>query len=288
MNVIHLPKLDSLRSPQFWLLGIGVSLITIHLTLTNRDGNSSLFALSLLFWFAASSLIWKKRYSLNFNSGIFSSTIGLLILAAVLLKSVTLPTSNFLGVSPFLSALSLSLLASGCQGLKQYWRELTILFFLNVPKVLLWPVVDISELTAKLATFILWYGGFDVDRSKFDVLLPKGGVNVNMGCSGLEGMFYLLGLAVLFLIMFPLQGLKKKIIAPAVAVAIAFIVNSFRVAVMVIFANAQDIEGLDYWHVGDGSLIFSMLSVGLFGLFCYFLLKLENAEPQKTEKTLDL
>jgi cyanoexosortase A len=288
MKAIHFPALDSLKSPPFWLLGIGSSLITIHLSLTNREGNRSLFALSLLFWFVASSLVWKKRDSLNFNSGIFASTIGLLIIAAVLLKSATLPTSNFLGVSPFLSALGLSLLASGGQGLKQYWRELTVLFFLNVPKVLLWPVVDISKITAKFATFILWYGGFDVYRSGFDIMLPKGGVNVNMGCSGLEGIFYLLGLAVLFLILYPLQELKKKIIVPLVAVAIAFFVNGFRVALMAILANAQDRKGLDYWHVGDGSLIFSMLCVGLFGLFCYFLLRLENVEPQTTEKTLDL
>lgn len=74
---------------------------------------------------------------------------------------------------------------------------------------------------------------------------------------------------------------------PVVAIAIAFTVNGFRVALMAILANAQDRVGLDYWHVGDGSLIFSMISVGLFGLFCYFLLRLENREPQTTEKTLD-
>jgi cyanoexosortase A len=287
MKAIHLPTLDSLKSPRFWLLGIGSSLIAIHLSLTNREGNRSLFALSLLFWFAASSLVWKKRDRLDFNSGIFPSSIGLLIIAAVLLKSSTLPTSNFLGVAPFLSALGLSLLASGWRGLKQYWRELTVLFFLNVPKVLLWPLLDISEITAKFATFILWYGGFDVYRNGFEIMLPQDGVNVNMGCSGLEGMFYLLGLAVLFLNMFPLQELNKKIIVPVVAIAIAFTVNGFRVALMAILANAQDRVGLDYWHVGDGSLIFSMISVGLFGLFCYFLLRLENREPQTTEKTLD-
>jgi cyanoexosortase A len=281
MNALEELSLKSLTESRFWLLGIAAGLMAIHLTLTLHHGSPDLQAISFLFWFVVSSLVWQKRDRLNLESGIFPSLLGLMIIAAVLLKSATLPTSNFLGVSPFISGIGLALVASGFRGFKLYWRELLILFFLGVPKVILWPVIDISGLTARFATFILWYSGFEASRRGFEVIMPGGGVNVNMGCSGFAGMFYLLGFAVLFLILFPLKKLHKKILVLGASVAIAFVVNGFRVAIMALFANAQDEEGLHYWHVGEGSLIFMMISVGLLGLLCWFLLRQE--EPSSDE-----
>jgi cyanoexosortase A len=283
MKAIQLPSASFLKSSPFFLLGTGAALLAIHLTLSYRSGNVSSFALSLLFWLAVASLVWNKRHSLKLASGFFPSLLGLLMIAAVLIRSVTLPNSTFLGVSPFLSALGLGLLASGFKGLKQYWRELTLLFFLRLPEVVLEPVIDVATITAKFASFILWYAGFDVQRRGIQVLLPNGGVNVTIGCSGLGSMLHLLGLAVLFLVMFPPEGLKKKIIVPLVAVSIAFTVNVFRVVLLAIFANAQNQEALNYWHTGDSSLFFSLISVTLFGLFCYLLLRLENREELKRE-----
>ncbi|MEB3282886.1 MAG: cyanoexosortase A [Lyngbya sp.] len=277
-------SLKSLTESRFWLLGIAAGLMAIHLTLILHHGSRDLQAISFLFWFAAASLIWQKRDRLNLESGVFSSLLGLLIIAAVLLKSSTLATSNFLGVSPFISGLGLTLLASGFRGFKFYWRELLILFFLGVPKVLIWPVIDISGLTARFATFILWYSGFEASRRGFEVIMPGGGINVNMGCSGFAGMFYLLGFAVLFLILFPLKKLEKKMLVLSASVVIAFVVNGFRVAIMALFANAQNQEGLHYWHVGEGSLIFMMISVGLFGLLCWFLLRQEEPQPEEILK----
>lgn len=281
MKTLDSLSLKSLSESQFWLLGIAAGLMAIHLTLTLHRGSTDLQAISFLFWLAATSLVWQKRDRLNLESGIFSTLLGLLIIGAVLLKSSTLATSNFLGVSPFLSGIGLTLLASGFRGFQYYWRELLILFFLGVPKVIFWPAIDISGLTARFTTFILWYSGFNVYRRGFEVIMPGGGVNVNMGCSGLAGMFYLLSLAVLFLILFPLKKLEKKILVLSASVTIAFVVNGFRVAIMALFANVQDDRGLQYWHVGDGSLIFMMISVGLFGLFCWFMLRQE--EPTTEE-----
>ncbi len=280
MNALDSLSFKSLTESRYWLLGIAAGLMAIHLTLVLHRGSPDLQAISLLFWFVVASLVWGKREHLNLESGVFPSVLGLIIIGAVLLKSATLPTSNFLGVSPFISGVGLTLLASGFRGFRLYWQELLILFFLGVPKVLLWPVIDISELTARFSTFILWYSGFEVYRRGFEVIMPGGGVNVNMGCSGFTGMFYLLGFAVMFLILFPLKKLQNKILVLGSSLVIAFVVNGVRVAIMALFANAQDDEGLQYWHVGDGSLIFMMISVGLFGLLCWFLLRQEEPEVE--------
>ncbi|MGL5082575.1 MAG: cyanoexosortase A [Microcoleaceae cyanobacterium] len=283
MTATNVPSIRALKTSKFWLLGIAAGLMAVNLTLTLHHASLNLQALSLLFWFAVAALIWQKRDRLDLDSDFFASLLGVALIAAVLLKGSFSPTSNFLGVSPFISGLGMALLASGFIGLRQYWRELTLLFFLGVPFVVLRPVLDISGLTAQLSTFILWYSGFEVSRRGFEVLLPNGGVSVNMGCSGFEGIFHLLGLGALFLIFFPLRGWKTKVLVPIVAVITAFIVNGFRVAFMAFFANAKNPESLEYWHVGDGSLMFSLISVGIFGLFCWFLLRQSDIEEDSDD-----
>ncbi|MDT9235749.1 cyanoexosortase A [Limnospira sp. PMC 917.15] len=285
MNTPNFLSIQSWKQSEFWLMAIAAGLMSIHLTLIYHRNNVSFLALSIMFWLSASSLVWEKIQELaKQTSSPWATLLGMLIIAIVLLKSATRPTSNWLGISPFISALGWTLIASGFSGFREYWRELTILFFLGVPKVFIWPLVDISGITAKFAALILWYAGANVSLDKFNVMLPEGGVSVNMGCSGLEGMFYLLGLSVLFLVMFPLEVLWKKIIIPVVAVLISFVVNGFRIVLLAVLANAQKPEAVDYWHVGEGSLIFSMISVALFGCFCWFMIKQDT--PPTNQDTL--
>lgn len=259
-----------LYSAQFWLLVILCCLTAIHITLA-KSVNISFQGLSIICWLSGGVLCWEKRHQLILDSDIVSSFIGLSLISIVLFKSSVSPTSNFLQVSPFVSIIGVGLLASGFQGLKQYWRELLILFFLGVPKTLIWPVFDISGITAQFSTLLLIYAGFDAYRQGFQVMLPSGGVNVNMGCSGFESMFYLLSLAILFLVMFPLKGIIKNVLVLTMSVCLAFIVNGTRVALMVILDATHNREALHYWHVGQGSQIFSMISVALFGLFCFWM-----------------
>lgn len=117
---------------------------------------------------------------------------------------------RFLYALPFISGLGLALIASGFRGLKQYTGELITLFFINVPKLLPeWVIYKLTLLTAKLSAFILWYTGFEVTLSGINVYLPNGSVEVLSGCSGLESISQMLGLAILFLLMFP-QNWQQK------------------------------------------------------------------------------
>lgn len=277
MKAFSLPPIRSLTTTQLWLLGTAVGLMAVHLTMVNRLGDSSFFVLSVLFWVAVSLRIQQKYHQLNLNSGIIPSILGLLILLVMLLRSISPPTLNFLGVFPFLVAIGLALLASGFRGLRQYSQELFILFLLGVPKAIVGPMVEISALTARFAATILWYAGQDVSLQGAIVSLPDGAVNVQMGCSGVDGVFYLLSLSILALVMYPLTS-RKRFIVPAIASIIAFVTNGFRVVVMALLVNAQNQVAMDYWHYGQGSLIFAAISVILFGLFYLFLLRLEPAD----------
>lgn len=258
---------------QFWLLVIATGLITIHLTLTSRANDASLLGTSTLFWVAVSSIVWHKRDALSLESRVSSSVWGLAIVAFVLLRSISVSGYDpFLRLFPLISIFGVALLASGFKGLKQYWQEFLIFCFLVPSPGTLTLLIDISTLTAKFATAILWYMGFEVYRKGVFVSFPTGGIEVYPGCSGIENMLHLLGLAVIFLMMFPTK-LLEKILLPIVAILIAFVVNGVRVAILAIFAASANPQGLEYWHKGDGSLIFSMIAVGILGLCCFFLLK---------------
>jgi len=280
MKEIYLTRFKLPQSFKFWLLGIIGGLITIHLNLTWRSENSDLLSTSLLFWAAALSLIWKKHETFKLESDFLSSFFGVLLIIWILLKSTFFVGGYdfFLRLFPSISALGIGLLASGAKGLKQYCQELTILCFLAIPPSLPSLLIDLPSLTAKFATFILWHLGFDVSRQGVNIILPAGAVEVYPGCSGINVMLQLLGLALLFLVMFPID-LTKKVITPIVAVFLAFVVNGFRVALMAVLAHSNKAV-FEYWHEGDGSLIFSMLAVLIFGLFCYLLLLQDEAENQ--------
>jgi len=156
---------------------------------------------------------------------------------------------------------------------------------LSLPLDSLATLIDISIFTAKFATFVLWYTGFAVSRQGFHISLPEGGVEVYPGCSGLENIIHLLKLTLLFLVIFPPNKWINKILVPLVAIFIAFVVNGVRVALLAVLVASSKQQAFDYWHLGEGSLIFSMFSVFIFGLFCLFLLQQEKAENQDTEES---
>jgi len=236
--------------------------------------------MSFLFWTAVSSLIWEKRHKLNLESGIFSSFFGLSLIWLALLKSASLTSFGiFLYILPFIFALGFFLLASGFQGLKQYKGELLVLFFLSSSKVLSSWLTSTSTLTAKFGAFILWYTGFEVSLTGDKIILPTGAVEVYSGCSGIELIFQLLGIGLLFILMFP-QNWKHQTLVLIVAATLGFIVNGIRVALMAILVAKSQQEAFKYWHEGDGSLIFSLIAVLLFGLFCWFLLGQRQSQSQ--------
>lgn len=271
------------QEPKYWLLGIAAGLIAIQLTLTSRADNVDLFGTMFMFWGVVAFLIWERSETLNLESGVFASFFGTTLIALILVKSASISGGYdfFIRIAPFLSGLSLALLASGVKGVKQYWQELLILAYIIIPPGLIGIFVDVALLTAKFSAFILHYVGFDVIRQGVFLKLPTGSIEVYHGCSGVNAILQLLGLALVFLLMFPTTR-NQKIIVPIVAIILAFIVNAARVALMAVLIAFSQPAAFKYWHEGNGSFVFSMISVAIFGLFCWFFILRE--EPQNKEK----
>ncbi|MBW4690753.1 MAG: cyanoexosortase A [Lyngbya sp. HA4199-MV5] len=269
--------LARLQKPIVWLLGTTTAMTALHLTLLGRSGDDELaqggFATYVLLWCAVGSLLWERRHVLVLQTGSLGTTIGGGLLLGLLALSTALPTYGFfLRGFPFVMVLGLGLLASGLRGLRQYWKELLIfgLLMLNPLLKLGLDLLNLPKLTAQAAAFMLWYTGFDVRLDGLSLLLPTGRVDVYGACSGVSSMLQMLNISVLFVLMIALPSVIQQLFSVLLAVFIGFVVNAARVALMAVLVAFSQKSAFEYWHTGDGSLIFAAIAVGLFGLFSWF------------------
>jgi cyanoexosortase A len=274
MNITEIASPKLLKDTRYWILGIAAGLQAICLTLVWKADDTGHFGMSLLFLLAIGSLIWEKRHTLKFESEFLPSIVGMALIGWVLWQSANLADGNTMRLLPFASALGAALLASGFKGLKQYWQELVILFFLGVPSVIASFLFDIAPLTAKFSAFLLHYFGFDVVNQGVFINLPNGGVEVTDECSGLDTIIYILSVSVLALVMFPVNR-SKRLFVPIVAIIIGFVINGIRVVMLAIFA-ASDKAAFDNWHGGQASYLYGMIGIVIFGCFYWLLLQREE------------
>lgn len=282
MKTIKPSFIKPLSTYQFWLLTLVGSLIAVDISLNIKlAGNIIDPSLSLLLWSVILSRLWEKRRTLSLHSDLFSTLLGLVLIAFVLVKSLlTVRISILLDFLPVISALALILLASGIRGFNQYRQELLLILVLNIPDSLVGKVFNPSNLTAGFATYLLSNFGFKAVFQGTNIVTNAGTVEVLLGCSGLVNMLFLWQLAILFIVTFP-TNLAKKIYLHIVAVSVGFISNAVRVAILTfLIANSQE-KAFRYWHDGDGSQMFVIMSVLVFGAFCYFLI--EKDEPTNHE-----
>jgi cyanoexosortase A len=256
------------HQPHYWLIALAVALALLHLTYLSQANEPNLMSLTLLLGLGIASFIWDRRDRLKLNSSLFSTFLGIFSIALVLLRSLS-PAGYHIYISPFVAGLGLCLMASGIKRLHHYWRELLILCLLVLHPVLarFMQAIDSSTLTAKFSTFMLWVAGFNPYREGVAILMPSGRVEVYGDCSGIDSMILMLCVSVLFLLMVPLNLLQQTICI-MVGILVGFMVNSLRVSILAILVAQKN--AFDYWHGGNGSFIFSMIAVFVFGMFCWW------------------
>ncbi len=275
---IAIYKGQQIKIPAVVLLGLVGLVLGSYFAVNLRADKVAHLAMSLVFLLAALSNLWDRRTQLQLGSNTLSLGLGTCIVGSILYQGFRPPTGLYLGFAPFVAAIGIMLLASGYQALGQYRTELLILFCLGLPKLLLKFLPDISPVTAQFSTYLLWYSGFSVRLTDNLIQLPDGAVRVVPSCSGLNLMTYMLAITVIFLLMFPLPT-AAKIIAPIVAVTLGFFVNGIRVAMLALLSTQNNPALFDYWHSNDGALLFVMLTVLLFGLFCGWIVHQAQLNP---------
>ena len=267
------------KSDKFWLFSSLVSCAVLYLNLVwKTTGDIDQITTESLFWIAILWMLWRQRNTLNLKSDLFSTCFGLVLIIVVLAKSFSLFwfESNLIPLIPIFLTFALALIASGFKGLRQYWRELFFAWFLFFPiGILIDKVINITVVSAKSASFLLHYVGFDVSTQSNQVFLylpdlGKFTALVGYSCTGLQMMVLMIKLSLLLLAFFPLPK-KERIFLPLISLGIGFGLGVIRVCILTLLLPNKDT--FDYWHGSEGAQIFSTLSIMIFSFFCHLLIK---------------
>jgi cyanoexosortase A len=282
----EVPPENPPRKIQYLALG-GAMLVLVHLVMVLRYQTSAQFGITMICWYAVVTLVMQGWRGLQLTGLAFTRGTGLLLLGLTLIGVFWMSDGRekFLFVYPLMGGLGLALAASGLGGLGQYWRELTILFCLGIPRGFISEWVDLSPITAKTAAFAIWYLGQDVRLVGTEIVLPGGAVSVDKGCDGTGVISYLICLAVVFVFLFRVDGVKR-VMALVWAPVLAFLTNMIRVVVLAFMEAAGRHDAFEYWHKGTGAIVWTVLPVILFGILSLFLLSgtrkpMSDAGPQK-------
>ena len=278
--MIQLPSKAQLQSPSFWLLTIAGLLIALNWHLAKYN------SVYLIFWYAAFYITWSNRKTRYFDSDIFSTTIGLMLITWVLVRCI-LSDGNadvLSHIYPLISILGVCLIASKISKINQYWREIIIVSLTGIPflHIFDWlsPTESISILDAKLSRFLLWYVGFDVHQADNIVFLPTGSIEILDRCSSFSLLWLMWQFCLVIYLCFSLKK-TQKILLGFWATIIALVVNGVRLCLMAILvANSND-EAFEYWHGGSGAEIFTTIAILLFALVYWLLTRQKNEDLSK-------
>jgi cyanoexosortase A len=275
-RLIHLLR-HSLTAP--------VALLAIALVLIAIPGDSGDFAISVLSMMAVFSILLDRqepRLRRENKSWLVLAVYTLFALAAGSGIYALLGPINATRALPFLFLLGYWLWHSGRAGIAGQWKPLLILFILAIPdRTLMTPLIapflltsgspELTHATAGFATWLANLLGLPATLEGLDIHLDNAIVTVWDGCDGGRNMDFLVRLALMLILAFNIRP-RRWVLVILTGLAIAFIVNSFRVTLLAYLANIDAGGAFDYWHEGDGSKIFNLTAIILFSIFGYFQL----------------
>ncbi len=274
---------------KFWLSSSLIGIAALYLNLIwKTTGDIDQLTTDSLFWGAIFWLLWRKKDNLDYRSDPLSSFIGLLLLGLILSKALSLFwfESTLLPILPISAAIALGLMASGLKGLGQYFQELFFAWFLFFPTGVIGffidGVVHITVLNAKLASYFLYYVGFNAASQGNQVLLslPESGnieAIVDYPCAGVPMILLMLKLSLLLVSLITLSS-KQKILIPMFSIGLGFFLGVIRVCILTL--SIPNPTQFDYWHGAQGSQIFSTLAIVIFAGFCYWFLETKQGQRQ--------
>ncbi len=275
-----------------WLaLSAAVAIQNIAVFQSSQSEHITVFA--VLVWGGAVICMEDQFEDLRPRPALWGLVIGSLLLIWVLARSaLILHWDGLLFALAPIGGLSLGLMAEKPTSLGRFRDPLLCLMLLPSFALLMrtLPEAPISLLTARLSGLWLSVMGLDVTVNARSVLLPGGGVRVLGPCNGVDLMAQILCVAVIFLLAFPIRSWTSRTVVLAVAPVIGLVCNTFRIALLAVFAGNGHSKGswlFDFFHESTGSLVFSGVAVLIFGMVYMRLLERElpplPAPPQPGE-----
>ena len=275
-----------------WLaLAAAVAVQNIAVFQSSQSEHITVFA--VLVWGGAVICMEDQFEDLRPRPALGGLLIGSLLLIWVLARSaLILHWDGVLFALAPIGGLSLGLMAERPGSLGRFRDPLLCLMLLPSFALLMrtLPEEPISLLTASLSGVWLSVLGLDVTVNARSVLLPGGGVRVLGPCNGVDLMAQILCVGVIFLLAFPIRSWASLSVVLLVAPVIGLVCNTFRIALLAVFAGNGHGKGswlFDFFHESTGSLVFSGVAVLIFGMVYMRLLERElptlPAPPQPGE-----
>lgn len=263
-----------------WLaLAAAVAIQNIAVFQSSQSEHITVFA--VLVWGGAVICMEDQFEDLEPRPAAWGLIIGTLLLVWVLARSAVIVHWDGLlfGLAP-IGGLALGLMAEKPAKLGRFRDPLLCLLLLPGFALLMriLPEAPISLLTARLSGLWLSILGLDVTVNTRSVLLPGGGVRVLGPCNGVDLMAQILCVAVIFLLAFPIRSWTSRCLLFVIAPLIGLISNTFRIALLPVFAGHGHSKGswwFDFFHESTGSLVFSGVAVLMFGMVYMRLLERE-------------
>lgn len=275
-----LSKIPPLTTRNLWiLLAFLVATQNCAVFYTSQSANTSILA--IMIWGGALICIEDQLDDLRPEPSILGIILGSCILLFVLARtSIILHWDGTLFILAPMAGLALALLCLSIRSLLMFRDAFLCLMLLPSYALLLrfLPERPLSHLTAQGAGFFLSILGFDVFIDHRKIILPGGGVEVLAACNGLDMISQVMCIAIIFLLAFRIKSVFSKIFLLASAPIIGLISNCFRIALLAYFSSSGQGKGsplFTFFHDDSGSLVFSGISVFLFGLLYMRLLERE-------------
>lgn len=252
----------------------------IHFLLALYLGKQAFLMMSLLLWASISMLLWDRRKHFKINQDKISSFLGYAFVAAVLVISIVHPGEKMLGFFPLAAYVGWFLIFIGAAQAKFYFKEFCILAIFGIPKLVPDTAFGLAPITSKFAVYTLWYLGYPVSSNGSYIQVPNGGVEVVPACSGINLILHMLSISVIFLCMFPTRR-SHCIPFALLAMLLGFVMNGIRVAMLAALSPPQFSAQFHYWHSASGASLFVLLTLVIYGVLYFSLLKsTHQPEPQ--------
>jgi cyanoexosortase A len=267
-----LTKSRDSRNLQVSLMGLGL-LALIHFSIDFALNKQSHLMMSLLMWSAIMLLLWDKQEH-DARTTKLSAFLGFATLSALLIVSIARPNEKTIGFYPLIAFSGWFLIFVNFRQIERYLKEFVVLLGFGVPKLVPETAFGLASLTAKFSAFTLHYFvSYPVKLiDNIRIQIPNGSVDVIPACSGISLIVHMLSVCIIFLCLFPVQK-RHFFFLPLLAVAIGFVLNGVRVAVLAALSAPESASSFHYWHSANGASLFVLAALILYGAIWFYFFK---------------
>jgi len=224
--------------------------------------------IAALFWW----LVWRCRQPLADVEAKPNRVLGGLVFVAGLLlyfvgRSQALPLFEVAAEIPIFAGIALCML--GAPGLRVIWFPLLFLVFLvPLPGFLIVGITaELKQYVSAVAENVLYHAGYPIARDGVVITIGQYQMLVADACSGLNSMYSLTAMGLLYLYLVNRKGWWHNLALIAAILPIAFVANVIRVLVLILLTyHFGDAAGQGFLHSASGVLLFVIALLLLMGL----------------------